>query len=218
VLGSEALLRSLMPHRLVDEFLLTIHSLVLGVGRRAVSVEGPRLVLQLIDTKPTTVSSSLGTSWPNPPLLPTRIDVVHPLTSSSSSGDTMQILPEQPTIKGPSDWFTGDVYIDPIARGQEPSRIQVSVVRFTPGARSAWHAYGMGQTLYVTDGVGRIQSRGEDVHEIRAGDVIVTPPGEEHWHGAAADQYMAHISMTEFVADKPDRWGAHVTDDEYHNR
>jgi quercetin dioxygenase-like cupin family protein len=107
------------------------------------------------------------------------------------------------------------VYIDPLARGREPSRIQVSAVRFTPGARTAWHSHTLGQTLYVTEGLGRIQSRGDTIHEIRAGDIVHTPSGEEHWHGAAPDHFMSHISMTESVPDRPDAWGAHVTDPEY---
>ena len=127
----------------------------------------------------------------------------------------MQILPQQPSAKGPSEWFTGDVYIDPIARGEEPSRIQVSAVHFTPGARSAWHAHGLGQTLYVIEGAGLIQARGEPVQRVRAGDIIQTPAGEEHWHGAAPDRFMTHISMTERASDRPDRWGAHVSDAEY---
>jgi len=121
-------------------------------------------------------------------------------------------------MKGPTDWFTGDVYIDPIASGEEPSRIQVNAVHFTPGSRSAWHSHGSGQTLYVTEGIGLIQSRGEHTHEIRAGDVIHTPSGEEHWHGASSDHFMTHISMTESIPDEPDIWGAVVTDEEYHSR
>ena len=127
----------------------------------------------------------------------------------------MQILPKQPSMKGPAEWFTGDVYIDPIARGQEPSRIQVNAVHFTPGARSAWHSHTLGQTLYVTEGLGLIQTRGEHVHEIRPGDIVQTRSEEEHWHGAAPGHFMTHISMTENVPERPDRWGAHVTDAEY---
>ena len=127
----------------------------------------------------------------------------------------MQIVPRQPSIKGPAELFTGDVYIDPIANGQEPSRIQVNAVRFTPGARTAWHSHGLGQTLYVTEGVGRLQSRGDEMHEIRAGDIVYTPSGEEHWHGAAPDRFMTHVSMTERAADRSDHWGEHVSDAEY---
>jgi quercetin dioxygenase-like cupin family protein len=82
------------------------------------------------------------------------------------------IQPKQPTHKGSAEWFTGDVYIDGIARGQEPSRVRVSAVQFTPSARTAWHSRAVGQTLYVTEGKGLIQSRGGDIEEIRAGDVI----------------------------------------------
>ena len=127
----------------------------------------------------------------------------------------MEMMPRQPSIKGPAEWFTGDVYIQPIANGVDPSRIQVNAVHFTPGARTAWHAHGLGQTLWVTEGVGRIQSRGEQVHEIRAGDILYTPAGEEHWHGAAPDGFMTHISMTERTSDRPDEWGDRVSDAEY---
>ena len=127
----------------------------------------------------------------------------------------MEMMPRHPSIKGPAEWFTGDVYIQPIANGVDPSRIQVNAVHFTPGARTAWHAHGLGQTLWVTEGVGRIQSRGEELHEIRAGDILYTPAGEEHWHGAASDGFMTHISMTERTSDRPDEWGDHVSDAEY---
>ena len=127
----------------------------------------------------------------------------------------MQIVPKQPSIKGPGDRFTGDVYIDAIARGQEPARLQVSAVHFTPGARTAWHSHGLGQTLYVTEGKGLIQSRGHAVEEIGAGDLVHTPPDEEHWHGAAAEHFMTHLSMTENDPERPDHWGDHVSDQEY---
>ena len=127
----------------------------------------------------------------------------------------MQIIPKQPSIKGPAEWFSGDVYIDPVARSEEPARIQVNAVHFTPGARTAWHSHGLGQTLYVTEGAGLIQSRGDEVHEIRAGDVVSTPSGEEHWHGAAPDHYMTHLSLTESAPGYQDHWGDHVTDGEY---
>jgi quercetin dioxygenase-like cupin family protein len=127
----------------------------------------------------------------------------------------MDIIPRQPSIKGPAELFTGDVYIDPIANGQDPSRIQVNAVRFNPGARTAWHSHGLGQTLYVTEGVGRIRSRGDEMHEIRAGDIVYTPSDEEHWHGAAPDRFMTHVSMTERAADRADHWGDQVSDAEY---
>jgi len=131
------------------------------------------------------------------------------------------IQPKQPTAKGPAEWFTGDVWIDGIARGEEPSRVRVSAVRFTPSARTAWHSHAVGQTLYVTEGKGLVQPRGGAVEEIRAGDVIYTAPDEWHWHGAAPDHFMTHLSITEGVGDdeQPEaNWGDHVTDDEYRTR
>jgi quercetin dioxygenase-like cupin family protein len=92
----------------------------------------------------------------------------------------MEIRPKEPTAKGGADTFIGDVWLDVIARGDEPSRVRVNVVRFAPGARNAWHAHAVGQTIHVVEGFGRIQARGGELIEIRAGDTIHTPPGE--WH------------------------------------
>ena len=129
----------------------------------------------------------------------------------------MPIEPRQPTAKGPSEWFTGDVYIDLVVRAQPPSRVNVSAVRFTPGARTAWHSHTVGQTLLVTDGAGLHQLRDGDIEHIRSGDVIVTAADEWHWHGAAPDKYMTHLSITESPGDgRADaEWGEHVTDDDY---
>jgi quercetin dioxygenase-like cupin family protein len=132
----------------------------------------------------------------------------------------VNIQPKPPTAKGPADMFTGQVFIDAIARGEEPSRVRVNAVRFTPSARTAWHSHAVGQTLYVTEGRGLVQSRGGTVAEIRPGDIISTPPGEWHWHGAAPDHFMTHLSITEASGDeRPEAdWGEHVTDDEYRGR
>ncbi len=128
----------------------------------------------------------------------------------------MEVMPKQPSAKGPAEWFTGDVWIDTIARGEEPSRIRVSAVRFPPGARTAWHSHDGGQNLYVTDGEGRVQSRGEPIVAIRPGDVVHTPSGEWHWHGAAPGRFMTHLAMWEVDDDgNSATWGAHVTDAEY---
>ncbi len=124
----------------------------------------------------------------------------------------MQIQPKKPSRKGPGERFTGDVWIDGIAEGQEPSRLAVIAVHFTPGARTAWHSHSVGQTLYVTDGEGLVQSRGEPIMGIRAGDAVHTPADEWHWHGATPDHFMTHLSMTEGALE----WGDHVTDAEYH--
>jgi quercetin dioxygenase-like cupin family protein len=131
----------------------------------------------------------------------------------------VSIEQKPPTAKGPPEWFTGDVWIDAIARGEEPSRVRVSAVRFTPSARTAWHRHAVGQTLYVTEGRGLVQSRGADVRDIRAGDIVQARGGEWHWHGAAPDHYMTHLSITEAPAPgdtTPETdWGEHVTDAEY---
>ena len=131
----------------------------------------------------------------------------------------MKIQPKQPTAKAPAETFTGEAWFDVIARGEEPSRIRVSIVRFAPGARNAWHAHAVGQTVHVTEGVGLIQARGEKVIEIHPGDTIHTPPGQWHWHGAAPDRFMTHLAMWEAPAEGPEtEWGALVTDDEYPGR
>jgi quercetin dioxygenase-like cupin family protein len=125
----------------------------------------------------------------------------------------MEIKPKQPTVKGPADWFTGDVWIDSVVQPDDQSPLTVAAVRFSPGARTAWHSHAGGQNLYVTEGRGLVQSRGEPIVEIRAGDTTWTPEGEEHWHGAAHDHFMTHLSLTH---DAP-TWGEHVSDDEYRN-
>lgn len=123
----------------------------------------------------------------------------------------MGIQPKKPTDKGPAERFTGDVWIDLIVESGDQSRLSVGVVHFTPGARTAWHAHEGGQILYVTEGKGLVQPRGEELVELGPGDVHVTPDGQDHWHGAAHDHFMTHISIIQGVAT----WGDHVTDDEY---
>ena len=123
----------------------------------------------------------------------------------------MGILPRKPTNKGPAEWFTGDVWIDPIVQPHDHSQLNVGTVHFTPSARTAWHAHEGGQTLYVTEGEGLVQARGEAMVEVRPGDVHVTDDGQEHWHGAAPGHFMTHISITVGAAT----WGDQVTDDEY---
>ncbi len=130
----------------------------------------------------------------------------------------MEIEPKKPSVKGPTDLFTGDVWIDPVVFGQEPSRVRVNAVHFMPGARTAWHSHALGQTLYVMEGAGLVQARGGDVVPIRPGDVVATAPDEWHWHGATPDHFMMHLSITEGVgeAEKAEtNWGEHVTDTEY---
>lgn len=117
---------------------------------------------------------------------------------------------------GPSDWFTGDVYIDGIRNPDEQSAVGCAHVRFAPGARTAWHTHPKGQTLYVTDGVGLVARRGAPAQELHPGDVVYIEPGEEHWHGASATRFMAHVAIQE--ADQAGNvvtWLQHVTDEEY---
>jgi quercetin dioxygenase-like cupin family protein len=123
----------------------------------------------------------------------------------------MDVQPKKPTVKGPADRFTGDVWIDSIVEPADGSTLNVGHVHFTPGARTAWHSHPGGQTLYVTEGRGRVQSRGEPIVELRPGDTHVTPHAHEHWHGASRDHLMSHITITH----SPTIWGDHVTDSEY---
>ena len=129
----------------------------------------------------------------------------------------MQIEPKPPTAKGSHDTFTGDVWIDPIATPKpEPSRMIVSLVRFAPGSRTAWHSHDLGQTLHVTRGVALMQSRGGEIIEVRPGQTVYTPPDEEHWHGATPEDFMEHLAMLERGDGEQTRWLEHVTDAEYH--
>lgn len=120
------------------------------------------------------------------------------------------------TRTGPSEWFTGAVYVDAVATPSASSRLSASSVHFAPGARTAWHTHPHGQTIYVTEGVGRCQRRGGPIEEIRPGDRVFFEPGEEHWHGAAPDRFMTHLAMLEVDdAGTSATWGEHVTDEEY---
>jgi quercetin dioxygenase-like cupin family protein len=132
-------------------------------------------------------------------------------------GNRMQITRNSlETATGPSDWFTGTVYLDTVATPSGPSRLQAVSVHFTPGARTAWHTHPNGQTIYVTEGVGRCQRRGGPVEVIRPGDRVVFEPGEDHWHGAAPNRLMTHLAIQQ-VDDEGSAatGGEHVSDDEY---
>lgn len=128
----------------------------------------------------------------------------------------MELQPVTPTAKGPASTFTGDVFVNPIYRGEEPSRMIVSRVRFTPGARTCWHSHAVGQTLHVTDGIGLVQTRDGTVIRMRPGDTVSTPPGQEHWHGATAGNFMCHLAMLEGIpGGDGTTWLAPVTDEQY---
>jgi quercetin dioxygenase-like cupin family protein len=121
----------------------------------------------------------------------------------------------QPSIKGPQEWFTGNVRIDSQFQRSEPSRLTGAIVTFEPGARTAWHTHPLGQTLIVTSGTGWTQCEGEPRVEIRAGDVIWCPPEHKHWHGATATTAMTHIAIQEALDGKNVTWMEKVTDEEY---
>jgi quercetin dioxygenase-like cupin family protein len=120
------------------------------------------------------------------------------------------------TRRGPSEWFTGAVYIDAVATPSERSRVSASCVHFTPGARTAWHTHPNGQTIWVTEGIGLCQRRGGPIEVIRPGDRVYFEPGEDHWHGAAPTRFMTHIAMLEVDENGSSAtWGDHVTDETY---
>jgi len=121
----------------------------------------------------------------------------------------------QPSLKGPEQFFTGTVRIDPLNSPPEPARAGSAYVTFEPGARSAWHTHPLGQTLIVTSGVGWTQCEGEGIVEIRAGDIIWCPPDHKHWHGATPTTAMTHIAIQEAQGAKVVAWMEKVTDEEY---
>lgn len=120
-----------------------------------------------------------------------------------------------PSVKGPEDWFTGTVRIDPLFQGEEPSRVGGANVTFEPGARTAWHTHPLGQTLIVTSGFGRVQKWGEPIQEISPGDVIHFAPNEKHWHGASPKTAMTHIAIQEALDGKSADWMEKVSDEQY---
>jgi quercetin dioxygenase-like cupin family protein len=121
----------------------------------------------------------------------------------------------QPSGKGPSDWFTGTVRIDPLFDRSDPARVSGACVTFEPGARTAWHTHPLGQTLIVTAGCGWAQRWAGAVEEIRPGDVIWIPPGEKHWHGATATTAMTHFAIQEKLNGKAVDWMEKVSDEQY---
>ena len=121
----------------------------------------------------------------------------------------------QPSGKGPADYFTGVVRIDPLNNPPEPARVAMALVTFEPGARTAWHTHPLGQTLIVTSGCGWIQRDGRPIEEIRPGDVIWFAPDEKHWHGASPTTAMSHIAIQEKLNGSPVTWMEQVSDDQY---
>lgn len=121
----------------------------------------------------------------------------------------------RPSGKGPGDWFTGTVRIDPLIQAPAPARIAAAAVTFEPGARTAWHTHPLGQTLIVTAGFGRAQCAGGPIEDLRPGDVVWIPPGEKHWHGAAPTTAMTHMAVQEQLDGKAVDWLGQVSDAEY---
>jgi quercetin dioxygenase-like cupin family protein len=129
----------------------------------------------------------------------------------------MKLTPINNTVKTPAERFTGDVYLTMVKTPEPPSRLIASLVRFTPGARSNWHSHAVGQTLHVTEGVGLVGTRDGEVLRVRAGDTVICPPEEDHWHGAAADTFMSHLAMLESRSDgsDPTTWLEPLPDADY---
>jgi quercetin dioxygenase-like cupin family protein len=149
-----------------------------------------------------------------------------PLLARVAAGASLSQHPEvpmeikrsgsQPSTKGPADWFTGTVRIDPLFQVHAPARAAGASVTFEPGARTAWHTHPLGQTLIITAGCGRVQREGGPVEEVRPGDVVWFPPGEKHWHGAAPTTAMTHLAIQEQLDGKVVDWLEKVSDEQYH--
>ena len=124
---------------------------------------------------------------------------------------------ECPSTRGPTEWFTGEVWTDEIALLPDPGLVRALRVHFTPGARTAWHAHPLGQVLHVVEGVGRVQGESGPVRQVRPGDTVVVGPGERHWHGAAPDHLMCHLAVQERdpTTGQTTIWHEHVTEEDY---
>jgi quercetin dioxygenase-like cupin family protein len=147
----------------------------------------------------------------------TIIGMKHPWRSVVKGRAMMKITRSgsQASAKGPSDWFTGSVRIDPLFPASAPARAAGNAVTFEPGARTAWHTHPLGQTLIVTFGHGWVQREGGPIEAIRPGDVVWFEPGERHWHGATATTAMTHIAIQEALDGKPVDWMEQVTEEQY---
>ena len=124
----------------------------------------------------------------------------------------------RPSGKGPAEYFTGAVRVDPLFEAPEPARVRGAHVTFEPGARTAWHTHPLGQTLIVTSGLGWVQREGAPVEEIKPGDVVWFAPGEKHWHGATATTAISHIAIQEALNGSPVDWMEKVSDEQYASR
>ena len=141
--------------------------------------------------------------------------LVASLSAQADEAMTITRRGAQRSTKGPAEYFTGNVRIDPLYQPKAPARYSASYVSFDPGARSAWHTHPLGQTLIVTAGTGWVQQEGGMKQEVQPGDVIWTPPGVKHWHGASATNAMTHLAITESLDGKNVQWMEKVTDAQY---
>jgi quercetin dioxygenase-like cupin family protein len=121
----------------------------------------------------------------------------------------------QPSTRGPADWFTGSVRIDPLFQAPDPARVAAASVTFEPGARTAWHTHPLGQTLVIVSGAGLAQRWDAPIEQLGPGDVVWFPPGEKHWHGATPTNAMTHIAIQERLDGKAVDWMEHVSDEQY---
>jgi quercetin dioxygenase-like cupin family protein len=151
---------------------------------------------------------AMATAGPAGAETPTRITGRNAIMEIKRSGS-------QPSGKGPEEYFTGAVRVDPMFQAPDPARVVGASVTFEPGARTAWHTHPLGQTLIVTAGCGWVQREGGPVEEIRPGDVVWFPPGEKHWHGATATTAMTHIAVQEALNGKTVDWMEKVSDEQY---
>src|SRR5437867_4397850 len=137
------------------------------------------------------------------------------LTQQQKLNMEIKRIGSQPSSKGPADWFTGTVRLDPLFQASPPARVGGASVTFEPGARTAWHSHPLGQTLIVTAGLGWAQRWDAPIEQIRPGDVVWFPPGEKHWHGASATTAMTHIAIQEQLDGRAVDWLEHVSDEQY---
>jgi quercetin dioxygenase-like cupin family protein len=141
----------------------------------------------------------------------------NPNVQTQGRNGAMQIIRggSRPSVKGPAEWFTGNVRIDSLFQAPEPARAGSGHVTFEPGARTAWHTHPLGQSLIITSGLGWVQREGATIQEVRPGDIVWFPPGLKHWHGATPATAMTHIAIHESLDGKAVDWLEHVSDEQY---
>lgn len=154
-----------------------------------------------------------GAALATPAILLAQVEAPSPQTQQVNM--EIKRIGSQPSVKGPEDWFTGTVRIDPLFQPNAPARTSGASVSFEPGARTAWHTHPLGQTLIVTAGCGRAQREGGSIEEIHPGDVVWFPPGVKHWHGATPTTAMTHIAIQEALDGKVVDWMEKVSDEQY---